>query len=246
MNEIKIPNLRELENTITREEFEEVGQVIKDAEETNTPVLFNKEDELNIVGDATETDIIPQDYEITFTFTEKEAQALPTDKYQIIDYEDIKDIDSTKQHLVKIGKEYYLTQKFENVYPKANQELSLMQSILKILPFYYAVEEVAEEQYKNIRELTKEERDAVYNELVFKGLTDDILSKITDVVATFLNIPTKLRTKILFSSTVAPLLKFMSDFPATVERAKRFFSGSPAEKPMQLEKQQIMEIIKSS
>ena len=107
---------------MTQKEILEFKQSLDKAEESVVPFAVVKDDELNVVGDANETQVNPYTYKITFR------------------------IPDMSDGTVKFAEK---TAEFDNVYVTPRNEMRVVKIIAQLLPYFKKINKDKVEEYTN-------------------------------------------------------------------------------------------------
>lgn len=172
----------------------EISKAIDEAQETPKPYLVPTPETLNVVGDATKIEVTPRNYTLEFRFPLEYKEKLNA---EVVGGMCVKEIE------------------FKNVFPKPINQMSHIQMLFKMLPFFREIKD------GDVVEPTKEQmRDMVMS------FTQEIIDTMYDFVSSVLEIDDSLKDNIAPLDVITTTLQIMRDFPELTAEADGFFDYS--------------------
>lgn len=179
---------------MTPEEFVRIGEKLKKTYEDDTPFPALNEGQLTVMGDANKTEIKSNNYTIKFRFAQEMFSEMP-------------------ENAKAVGPFYVVTVEYEDVTITPRNDLKIIDSIMKVIPFVKKLKEDG-----SMRELTNEEMFSMY---AYAG--EEIHLAVYNLVATFLGINDKMGEFMLPGSVVIALNKIIETHPEIFNEADVFF-----------------------
>ena len=187
---------------ITLDQFDELKDAFKEAENDDTPYIGIKDEEIHVLGDPNKTEVKSADYVVHFAFPNTEEW-----KARAIANGD--EIGPETQD----GRYFLCKRKYGNVYLTPRRIGSVVSAMAKIEAFFYQMLENGD-----VKELTIDE---------MKSLLDVMNGELSDatyeVVATVLRIPYDEMDFMLPLNTVENAVNIALNNPSAVNEADVFF-----------------------
>ena len=183
---------------VSIEEMSKMQQSLDKAHEDDTPFPVVSRDGISVVGDVNKTEVKEHSYSIRFRFTKEEAEELGIDS---------KDIIKT------IGNYVIIRLDFEDVSIKPRYDLEINAAIVKILPYFYSVNE----ETKKIGKRTEEEMIEMVNDM-----SVEIGDELYHVIAVILGVDRRIESHMMWNDVVSVWQQLPLDFPEVVNEAEGF------------------------
>lgn len=183
---------------VSIEEMTKMQENIDKAHEDDTPFPVVTKDGVTVVGDVNKTEVKSHNYSIRFRFTKEEAE-----EYQI----------DPKEIIKTIGNYVVVRIDFDNVSIKPRYDLEIDAAIMKILPYFYSVNE----ETKKIGKRTDEQMAEMVNDM-----SQEIGDDLYNVVAVILGVDRSLVDHMLWNDVVAIWQRLPEDFPEVFNEAEGF------------------------
>lgn len=183
---------------ISVDDMKKMQENIEEAHEDNTPFSVVAKDGISVVGDVNKTEVKSYNYSIRFRFTKAEAEELGIDPKEIIK---------------EIGNYVIIRMDYENVSIKPRYDLEIDAAIVKILPYFYSVNE----ETKKVGKRTDEEFAALVNDMS-KEIGDDLYN----VVAVILGVDRRIVDHMMWNDVVSVWQRLPKDFPEAFNEAEGF------------------------
>lgn len=118
-------------------DIQKVNDAMRETNDTDKPYAVQSDEDLMVIGDANETEKVTRDFYITFRFEREELETLPKGAKEVGDW-------------------VLFTQKFENVFIRARDDMKILEACWKIYPFFTKNEHLLEVRDGAIDKLQKE------------------------------------------------------------------------------------------
>lgn len=183
---------------VSIEEMAKMQENLEQAQKDDTPFTVVTKDGVNVVGDVNKTEIKKHDYSIRFRFTKEEAEELQIPESEIIK---------------TVGNYVIIKMDFDDVSVKPRYDLEINAAILKILPYFYSVNE----ETKKVGKRSEEEMMAMVNEMS-REIGDDLYN----VVAVILGVDRRIVDHMMWNDVVQVWQRLPEDFPEVFNEAEGF------------------------
>lgn len=183
-------------------DMKKIQESLEEAHKDNTPFPIVSEEGLTVVGDVNKTEVKHRDYTIEFRFAPSEVEEYGIDKEDIEGYVE-------GQAVVKM--------EFDDVTIKPRHRLEVDAAIVKILPYFYRINE----ETKKIGERTDDE----FVELV-NNMCIDIGDDMYNLVAAVLGIDRRIVNNMVWQSVVDTITAIINDFPEVFNESEGTFPNS--------------------
>lgn len=184
---------------VSVEDMTKMQQSIEKAHEDDTPFPVVSRDGISVVGDVNKTEVKSHNYSIRFRFTQEEAAELGIDPSEIIK---------------TVGNYVIIKIDYENVSIKPRYDLEISAAIVRILPYFYNVNE----ETKKVGKRSEEELMQMVNEMSIE-IGDDLYNS----VAAVLGIDRRIVDHMLWNDVVDVWIRLPEDFPEVFNEAEGFF-----------------------
>lgn len=184
---------------MSKEDYDKVAKAMEKADGDDTPILVNDGETLSIVGDANKTETKRNEYVVSFTTPKSKFKNKPDEKT----FETFEEIDGY----------YRFSLKFEDVEITPRKNMKVVDSMLKIIPFFKKLGEQGE-----VEDLTSVEQAQM-----LLGASEDIHLALYNFVAIFLNIDDELGEYMLPTSVISNVAKIFDNHPEIVNESDIFF-----------------------
>lgn len=182
---------------ITFEEFKELQERYKEAEQDDTPFLVTQDDELHVAGDPNRTERKEHDYIVRFAFPK-------TDQYR-------------NEKIIRETDSYLLCEReYKNVFIPTRRHSSVVNAFIRIAQFMNQVNEDG-----TVRTMTEDE-----TRMMFEALSDDIADAVIDAVAKVLRLSEFEADCMIVTSAMEVITQMVSDIPEVINESDYFFGSS--------------------
>lgn len=186
-----------LKRRVTADDMLEIQQGIDEAQKDDTPFMIATKNGEYVTGDPNKIDVKSHDYVVRFRFPKSMADGI-----------DDKDIIQT------IGDYVIVRFEFSDVHIKPKNDVDVIASIVKILPYFKAMDKDS----FSMRDKTQEELIAMV-----KTVNDDIGIDMYDVVAAVLDVDPSIKDYMILTDVLSIVKRLPEDFPEAFNEADSFF-----------------------
>lgn len=183
---------------VSIEDMTKMQENLEKTKEDDTPFTVVSKDGVAVVGDVNNTEIKSHDYSIRFRFTKEEAEELEIPESEIIK---------------TIGDYVIIRMDFDNVSIKPRYDLEINAAIVKILPYFYSINE----ETKKIGKRTDEQMAELVNDM-----SQEIGDDLYNVVAVILEVDRRIVDHMMWNDVVSVWQKLPEDFPEVFNEAEGF------------------------
>lgn len=183
---------------LTADDLANIQDNIEEAHNDSTPFAVVTKDSMNVVGDVNKTEKKTHDYVVRFRFTKDEAEALGIDPKDVVK---------------EIGDYVIVPMEYNDVSIKPRYDLEINAAIVKILPYFYSVNE----ETKKIGKRSQEELIALV-----KDMSETIGDDLYNVVAAILEVDRRLVPHMMWNDVVDIVTSLPNDFPEVFNEAEGF------------------------
>lgn len=183
---------------VSTEEMANIQANLEKAHDDDTPFPVVSRDGMTVVGDVNKTEVKSHDYSVRFRFTKEEAEELQIDPKEIIK---------------TVGDYVIIRMDYENVSIKPRYDLEIDAAIVKILPYFYSVNE----ETKKIGKRTDEQMAELVNEM-----SQEIGDDLYNVVAVILGVDRRIVDHMMWNDVISLWQKLPNDFPEVFNEAEGF------------------------
>lgn len=183
---------------VSIEDMTKMQESLEKAHEDDTPFPVVSRDGIAVVGDVNKTEVKSRSYSIRFRFSKKEAGDLGIDPNEIIK---------------TVGDYVIVKMDYDDVSIKPRYDLEINAAIVRILPYFYSVNE----ETKKIGKRTDEEMINLVNDMSIE-IGDDLYN----VVAAILGVDRRLVDHMMWNDVVSVWQRLPEDFPEVFNEAEGF------------------------
>lgn len=182
------------ENTITPDQLLGLAKQMQRAEEDTTPFAVVNGKDVSVVGDVNKTEVKKNDYQIKFRFPFSLFETVP-------------------KGAQKVGQYYVVTTEYKDVSVTPRKDLIILDSIMKVFPFFKKLKENGE-----VEDYSKEELFSIF---AYAG--NEVHLALYNLVATFLEIDDELGQYMLPGSVITVMGQIIENHPEMFNEADVFF-----------------------
>ena len=183
---------------VSIEEMTKMQENLEKTAEDDTPFPVVTRDGVSVAGDVNKTEIKTHSYSIRFRFTKEEAEEFQIDQSEIIK---------------TVGNYVVIRMDYDDVSIKPRYDLEIDAAIMKILPYFYSVNE----ETKKIGKRTDEQMAEMVNEM-----SQEIGDDLYNVVAVILGVDRRIVDHMLWNDVVSVWQRLPQDFPEVFNEAEGF------------------------
>lgn len=183
-------------------DMKRIQESLNEAHKDDTPFPVVTDDGLTVVGDVNKTEVKTRNYVVEFRFSPSEVEAYDIDEEEIERY---------------VEGQAVVHMEFNDVTIKPRHRLEVDAAIVKILPYFYRLNE----DNKKVGQRTDEE----FVELV-NNMCIDIGDDMYNLVAAVLGIDRRIVDNMVWQSVVETITAIINDFPEVFNESESTFPGS--------------------
>lgn len=180
-------------------DMKKIQESLGEAHKDNTPFPIVTDDGLTVVGDVNKTEVKTRNYVVEFRFSPSEVEAYGIAKEDIEGY---------------VEGQAIVHMEFDDVTIKPRHRLEVDAAIVKILPYFYHIEEDS----KKVGERTDEEFVELVNNMCIE-IGDDMYN----LVAAVLGIDRRIVDNMVWQSVVETIIAIIKDFPEVFNESESTF-----------------------
>lgn len=180
-------------------DMKKIQESLGEAHKDNTPFPIVTDEGLTVVGDVNKTEVKTRNYVVEFRFSPSEVETYGIEKEDIEGY---------------VEGQAIVHMEFDDVTIKPRHRLEVDAAIVKILPYFYHIEEDS----KKIGERTDEEFVELVNNMCIE-IGDDMYN----LVAAVLGIDRRIVDNMVWQSVVETIIAIIKDFPEVFNESESTF-----------------------
>lgn len=180
-------------------DMKKIQESLGEAHKDNTPFPIVTDDGLTVVGDVNKTEVKTRNYVVEFRFSPSEVETYGIAKEDIEGY---------------VEGQAIVHMEFDDVTIKPRHRLEVDAAIVKILPYFYHIEEDS----KKVGERTDEEFVELVNNMCIE-IGDDMYN----LVAAVLGIDRRIVDNMVWQSVVETIIAIIKDFPEVFNESESTF-----------------------